>query len=128
MGWEGCVAKHKLIPTTPVDIVCMTTRRSILALYRQVWRLQRTLPMPMQALANLYIRHEFREHYDRGSEEQLQRFFVEWSAYVDALRKTTTTNTTNTTTSSIEDNLLYSDLTMEQRQRIELLERTIKKD
>ena len=92
--------------------------RQLLSLYKQVWRVQRTLPTDMQSLANTFIRHEFREHYDRADEAQLSEFLQAWRVYV------------NGAISEVPMDTLQSpkEFTSEQLKRMESLERTIKTD
>lgn len=85
-----------------------------MALYRRVWRVQRRLPLDMQALANTFIRHEFREHYDRAEDGHLTKFMHEWRDYVNMMEGMENVQT------------MYSQFSEDQRKRMELLERTIK--
>lgn len=52
-------------------------RRNVLALYRQLLRLQRRLPDAMGRLGAGYIREEFRKHKGVGS-DHAHSFILEW--------------------------------------------------
>ena len=105
------------------------------ALFRAVLRLHRRLPPPMRALGDAYARDEFRRHL-RGTTTPAQwRTFVgEWERYAAMLRGTadlgsaagsaaSTTAAGSSSSSGELSEALLAELSVDQRQRLELLRR-----
>jgi hypothetical protein len=90
------------------------TKRDLLRLYAKVLRRQSALPFDMQALGHTYIRHEFREHFDKCGEGsgKLSSFLLAWTEYLDF--------------ASNPENMQVKDANVDQRKRLTLLEKTIK--
>ena len=70
----------------------------------------------MQALGTPYIRHEFKQHYQQGTDAQKQTFIQEWTSVLSS----------DLTDTAVDHNDLKSNtMTREQQARLDLLKRTI---
>lgn len=92
----------------------MGTLSELCKLYRRVCKCQRRLDLELQSIGNLYIRHEFREHYKRADPLQLATFIKEWQDYVTHIQY------------SNDVKVEFTQFSKEQQKRMDLLERTIK--
>ena len=87
---------------------------NICRLYRQILRMQLKLPKDMQALGTPYIRHEFKQHYQQGTDAQKQTFIQEWTSVLSSDLADTSA-----------DRTIHGQSNREQQARLDLLKRTI---